>query len=283
MDLKKLRSDIKAYAIEIMGETSTSGGAGAYLTKLREDPKVSNRKANNQDLKSPTGFESSPNPNMYTKTMKFKIVKPESRINSVDLWDKNPKDPKFDSMNEEIERGEMPDQDTVHGAFEKWGREIHYLYWKPVADWDEYDLSNWKSLVRKDGKYNYGNGENIKESKTIECTSCGWSWKLSEGGKEPYLCHKCGHINSPLNEARYSQFKKQTLKRTPREQLHKAVKEIQMKMDEVNRLVDFTSKMKQELKETEEELKYLKRTKNSLYKIQEKIQYISNKIKTITE
>ena len=177
MNINKLRSDIKAYALEIMKEMSTSGGAGAYLTKLK------GRKATSKDLKSPTGFESGPKENMYTKTMKFKIVKPDSRINSKDLWNDKKGQPKFDSM----------------------------------------------------------------------------------------------------NEVRYSKFKKETERRTPREQLHKAVREIQMKMDEVNKLVDFTSKMRQELKENEDELKYLKRTKNSLYKIQEKIQFISNKIKQITE
>ena len=31
--------------------------------------------------------------------------------------------------------------------------------------------------------------------KKITC-QCGWSWELSDGGKEPYLCHKCGHDNS---------------------------------------------------------------------------------------
>jgi hypothetical protein len=31
--------------------------------------------------------------------------------------------------------------------------------------------------------------------KTITC-QCDWSWKLSDGGKEPYLCHKCGTDNS---------------------------------------------------------------------------------------
>ena len=31
--------------------------------------------------------------------------------------------------------------------------------------------------------------------KKVTCT-CGWSWKYSEGGDEPYLCHKCGNDNS---------------------------------------------------------------------------------------
>jgi hypothetical protein len=25
---------------------------------------------------------------------------------------------------------------------------------------------------------------------------CGWTWKIKDGGDEPYLCHKCGHDNS---------------------------------------------------------------------------------------
>lgn len=35
--------------------------------------------------------------------------------------------------------------------------------------------------------------------KTIVCEKCGWKWKLSEGGKDPYMCHKCGHNNKSSN------------------------------------------------------------------------------------
>jgi len=30
----------------------------------------------------------------------------------------------------------------------------------------------------------------------VICDSCGWSWELSDGGDDPYLCHKCGYDNS---------------------------------------------------------------------------------------
>jgi hypothetical protein len=38
----------------------------------------------------------------------------------------------------------------------------------------------------------------IKEikDKIIKCKKCKWEWKLSEGGKDPYVCHKCGHDNT---------------------------------------------------------------------------------------
>lgn len=33
-------------------------------------------------------------------------------------------------------------------------------------------------------------------SNTVTCDKCGWSWDLSDGGDDPYICHKCGHNNS---------------------------------------------------------------------------------------
>lgn len=50
--------------------------------------------------------------------------------------------------------------------------------------------------------------------KKITCKKCGWSWKFSEGGDEPYLCHKCGNDNS----------KKES--NTKKERLQKSIDEI---------------------------------------------------------
>ena len=94
---------------------------------------------------------------------------------------------------------------------------------------------------------------------------------------------KSKKIEEPLNEVRYSQFKTQSKTRSPQEQLHMGVKEMQRKLDEINRLVDFTTRMKNELKGDAEEMNFLKRTHNSLFKINEKIQSINEKIKGLTE
>ena len=38
--------------------------------------------------------------------------------------------------------------------------------------------------------------ENLKKSvKEVKCPKCGWEWDLSDGGKDPYTCHKCGNVN----------------------------------------------------------------------------------------
>jgi hypothetical protein len=86
-----------------------------------------------------------------------------------------------------------------------------------------------------------------------------------------------------LTEARYSTFKKEIKTRTPQQQLHEGVKAIQRRLDEINRLVEFTARMKAELKENDEGVMYLERTRKSLDKINEKIQEINTKINTLTE
>jgi phosphopantetheine adenylyltransferase/ribosomal protein L37AE/L43A len=41
----------------------------------------------------------------------------------------------------------------------------------------------------------------------IVCDNCGWSWKIKDGGDDLYVCHKCGHDNTPsLNEGRYDKI-----------------------------------------------------------------------------
>ena len=34
----------------------------------------------------------------------------------------------------------------------------------------------------------------------IECDNCGWNWNIVDGGDDLFICHKCGHDNSPLDE-----------------------------------------------------------------------------------
>jgi hypothetical protein len=43
--------------------------------------------------------------------------------------------------------------------------------------------------------------EEVKNGKVI-CDNCEWTWKLSEGGHDPYICHQCNHNNEPkkINE-----------------------------------------------------------------------------------
>ena len=38
---------------------------------------------------------------------------------------------------------------------------------------------------------------------TVTCENCAWQWKMQDGGKDVFVCHECGHDNSPkfMNES----------------------------------------------------------------------------------
>ena len=90
-------------------------------------------------------------------------------------------------------------------------------------------------------------------------------------------------VKEDINEARYSQFKKESQFRTPTQQLHVAVREIRRKIDEMSKVVAFTERMRTELKSSNEGMTYLNRTRNAISKINEKLQELNNRIKGLTE
>jgi hypothetical protein len=50
------------------------------------------------------------------------------------------------------------------------------------------------------------------DEETVECENCGWEWNLEDGGKDPFVCHKCGHDNVEkydMNESLRDWFKKE--------------------------------------------------------------------------
>jgi ribosomal protein S18 acetylase RimI-like enzyme/DNA-directed RNA polymerase subunit RPC12/RpoP len=72
----------------------------------------------------------------------------------------------------------------------------------------EVDVINPKLVEILKTKYGFKTIKNVNDTRalmtinkyqkdeTVKCSNCGWKWKLKDGGKKPYLCHKCGHDNS---------------------------------------------------------------------------------------
>ena len=227
MPNSKLKELVLKHLAELLDEESASGDAGGYLTKAFV------RKSTPQDKNAPTGFEKMPKSGDVYKKMGFKIIKPNQRLNSKDLW-------KGQHLEERIGY-------ATPKAFRKSNKQ------------NENSKPGYEDLPNPDKHF-----ELVK-------------FKIVDSEKSPKKKEK------QLNEVRYSQFKNETKNRKPQEQLHMGVKEIQRKLDEINKLVEFTSRMKTELKGDAEQMNYLKRTHNALFKINEKIQEINNKIKGLTE
>ena len=84
-----------------------------------------------------------------------------------------------------------------------------------------------------------------------------------------------------LNEVTYNKFKSEVKLRSKNEQLHKAIKEVKRKLMEIDRIVEYTSMMKQELSEDGEGLRYWKTTENNISTIAEMVDNLNNKIKNL--
>jgi hypothetical protein len=86
-----------------------------------------------------------------------------------------------------------------------------------------------------------------------------------------------------LNEVTYHKFKNEVKFRTKNEQLHKAIREVKRKLMEIDRIVEYTSRMKQELSEGEEGVKYWKATQKNVATISEMVNQLNNKIKNLQQ
>ena len=85
-----------------------------------------------------------------------------------------------------------------------------------------------------------------------------------------------------LKEASYGQFKKEVKHRTKAEQLHKAMREVKKKINEIDRLVDYTQRMKQELSEGDG-VQYWGRTEKAVAQISEMVNHLNNKINNLKQ
>lgn len=84
-----------------------------------------------------------------------------------------------------------------------------------------------------------------------------------------------------LNEVTYNKFKNEVKLRTKSEQLHKAIREVKRKLADIDRIVEYTSRMKQELSEGEEGIKYWKTTEANIARISEMVNNLNEKIKNL--
>lgn len=88
-------------------------------------------------------------------------------------------------------------------------------------------------------------------------------------------------LTDSLNE-NYHRFKRQTKERSNQDQYHEAIKAINKKLDEVNRILEFTSRMKEELSEGEETLEMKSRTTKTLDKTKTKVAEAYKKLKHLS-
>jgi len=252
MKTDKLKEHIKQLVREMLEEESTSGDAGAYLT-----PNAFSKKTNNKIA------------TMYG----MKLVKPK----------------KNKSMNENDDKiQKVADFLKQYNFEEKWGTGPKAVD-TPVARKqqqyieDKFGISHaefseaWKLAFSKVDESNYD-----KPSLYGAPSKYGAASDYDGSGLDS-ITEKLQQIikEELLNEVTYNKFKNEVKFRTKNEMLHRGIREVKRKLNEVERLIEYTSRMKQELSEDSEGAAYWTRSLKAINEINEISERISTKIKDI--
>ena len=173
------------------------------------------------------------------------------------------------------------DTSDPDGKLAKWEKGFH-LFMKSAKKYKE-DEGN-KHLYDKaiemmdylNDKYKKQTGEDLYKKYTfskvdeINYDKQGITEKLQQIIKEELL-----------NEVTYNKFKNEVKFRTKNEMLHRGIREVKRKLNEVERLIEYTARMKSELSEDLEGVNYWTRSLKAINEINEISERISTKIKDI--
>lgn len=104
-------------------------------------------------------------------------------------------------------------------------------------------------------------------------------WMNSPGASREEIIRVLKQLTGVYLRENYAHFRNETSKRNPSEQLHKAVKEIKRKLQEVDKLVEYTNRLRTEISEGDGDIKYNTHTERALESITEMIKqtYIKTK------
>ena len=84
----------------------------------------------------------------------------------------------------------------------------------------------------------------IEGESGVVCEDCGWFWYLSDGGEDPYVCHKCGNDNTPKKTNVYESIRRILKEET--EGIDSFLNEITQVHDMSDELKDFVKKFIEE-------------------------------------
>ena len=106
-------------------------------------------------------------------------------------------------------------------------------------------------------------------------------WMNSPGASREEIIRVLRQLTGIYLNENYARFRSETKTRTKPEQIYKAVKEIKKKLLEVDRLLEYTSRLRTEISEGDSEFKYSTHTTRALENIQEMIKHTYIKAKKL--
>ena len=168
-------------------------------------------------------------------------------------------------VNEEMSVGDFNHyRSTLNDAYQELNRDGDTVGRDAVADADK-SLENAEAAKEAIEKSKITPGNKSTYLKAIE-------------GIKSYLSQPPKKSTASLDE-NYSKFKTETKTRGKSDQFHQAVRGVKKKVQEINRLFEYVSRLKLELSEGEDGLEYKRHTEKALAKIKEMVSELNQNIK----
>lgn len=152
------------------------------------------------------------------------------------------------------------------------------------------DMAKLKSIqqntneeLKSDKEKEFKIGDKVKHENqdwTIERILDNGGYRLKHSKGLPSVNVGAGDLKrqNKLNE-NYSKFKNETKTRGKSDQFHQAVRAVRKKVQEINKLFEYVSRLKLELSEGEDGLRYKEHTQKALAKIKEMVSELNQNIK----
>jgi hypothetical protein len=279
-----LQEYIKSLVQELLDEESTSGDAGGYLSANAFSPKGQKiNAATAQAIRS--GFKKAPGMPKNSKMLDYK-----------ELWKG-----KHSAMNENMTADDAVKQlrpllahtlehDKLSGDFSEWlnkvkagDDEILDRMWDLAGNSVDRFAINVLSKL-KESNYDKASPRSQASGYTAASPYTAGGIKGDDYYKKENMKESLLNIieKEMINEVTYGKFKKDVKHRTKSEQLHKAIREVKRKLAEIDRIVEYTSRMKQELSE-DGGINYWKATQKNVATISEMVNQLNNKIKSLNQ
>jgi hypothetical protein len=279
MNNDKVKDFIKKQVLEYIKveEESSTGGEG-YLGKTAYNPNKKAQGTAHNYLKSKMGWkEATSIPNRPSKMIDYqqlfeddykKIIQdPDTLIKSYEISDKDKETIKkiqaliAKEKNKKLREGNEWPEEVMSRH-----KDMKFIKQKSSSDKATYQIIDLENNNKVKGTMIFGSVNNLRDF------------------ADDYIKPQGGTISTNLGEnninENYSRFKNETKTRSKSEHYHKAILEVKKRTNELNKLLEYAIRLKQELNQVDE-IKSSRHTLNALDKVTENIKEVYIKAKKL--
>ena len=280
MNNDKVKDFIKKQVLEYIKveEESSTGGEG-YLGKTAYNPNKKAQGTAHNYLKSKMGWKDAPSiPNRPSKMIDYqqlfeddnkrKITQdPNTLIKSYEISDKDKETIKkiqaliAKEKNKKLREGNEWPEEVMSRH-----KDMKFIKQKSSSDKATYQIIDLENNNKVKGTMTFGSVNNLRDF------------------ADDYIKPQGGTISTNLGKnninENYSRFKNETKTRSKSEHYHKAILEVKKRTNELNKLLEYAIRLKQELNQVDE-IKSSRHTLNALDKVTENIKEVYIKAKKL--